>query len=78
LESSLERGWVVPVEVNVSTPPGGGPHADSLFGHLASYPRTGLAGCAKDEDMTIDCIVHSSMIVEQCELFNVFDAHSFV
>ena len=24
--------------------------------------RTGLAGCAKDEDMTIDCVVHSSMM----------------
>src|ERR1017187_5839879 len=59
LESSLERCLVVPVEVDVSTSSGGGPHADSLFGQLAGYARTGVAGCAKDEDMTIDCVVCS-------------------
>jgi hypothetical protein len=78
MESSLERCRVVPIEVDVSTSSGGGPHADSLSGQLAGYARTGLAGCAKDEDMTIDSIVHSSMIMERCERFNEFDAHFFV
>src|ERR1039457_6804400 len=46
-------------EVDVSTSSGGGPHADSLFGQLAGYARTGVAGFAKDEEMTIDCLVCS-------------------
>ena len=63
LEGSLERGRVVPVEADVSTSPGRGPHADSKGGQLAGYPRTGLAGSAEDEDTTIGYVVHSSMIM---------------